>query len=257
METTGHAGIVLGEGNVIGLVGGGHPCACLGAVIQHDLFGQAHAQTLLEKHAGFGHIQHQQVQMVDPAGIAAAGGIFHRLIFQCGPERFGSLIPFGVVIEFDRVAIGRAGAIGRAVAEIAIGPADTPAFVLQDFDAAFECFLAHGAPRHMAHARGAGGRKLQRMEFVIIPAAQIDAVALAPAFGQAQHIDKEMDAFGQFGGEHLDMAEMGNVMTGFGLFAHCALPHFCYWACFAGMNQVTAGYKGISTLRLDQSRGSL
>lgn len=62
--------------------------------------------------------------MIEAADIDAARRKALRLIFQRGFEFGRRLVPFGLVIEFDDVAVRIAAAERRTVAEIAIGPAD-------------------------------------------------------------------------------------------------------------------------------------
>ena len=65
----------------------------------------------------------------------------------------------------------------------------------------------------MADAGGLRGGELQRMELVVVAGAQIDRVAVAPAFRQPVDVDEEVEAFLGLVGEELDMAEMRHVET--------------------------------------------
>src|SRR4051812_19221951 len=59
------------------------------------------------------------------------------------------------------------------------------------------------------------------MEFIVVEAAQIDAVALVPAFGQTEHAHEEIEALFGLVGEKFDMAKMGDVEAGLGCARHC------------------------------------
>ncbi len=63
----------------------------------------------------------------------------------------------------------------------------------------------------MGKAGEGGFGELQRGEFIIVPAAQIDRLALAPRFRHAEHVGEEGKARLDPGREHLDMAEMGEI----------------------------------------------
>ena len=76
----------------------------------------------------------------------------------------------------------------------------------------------------MAKAGGLRGRQFERISLVVIPAAQVDAVALLSALGHAHDVDEEPAALLKLGREELDVAKMGDVMDRFschgsGLFA--------------------------------------
>ena len=46
----------------------------------------------------------------------------------------------------------------------------------------------------MAHARDVRRRELERVVLVVVPAAEIDGVALAAALGEAHDVDEEVEA---------------------------------------------------------------
>jgi hypothetical protein len=54
------------------------------------------------------------------------------------------------------------------------------------------------------------------MELVVVIGAQVDAVALAAALGEPEHVDEEVEARLGLVGEKLDMSEMGDVVDRFG-----------------------------------------
>jgi SpoVK/Ycf46/Vps4 family AAA+-type ATPase len=140
-----------------------------------------------------------------------------RLVLQRRPLPFGSDIFAGVEIDLEDMVVGVAEAIGTAMAEIAFAPADPRPHRLDRGDAAQKRRLARGAIADMADAGGVRGGELQRVEFVIVPGAQIDGIALAPALRQAEDVDEEVEARLGLVREELDMAEMGNVEAGLGI----------------------------------------
>ena len=92
--------------------------------------------------------------MIEAADIDAARRKALRLIFQRGFEFGRRLVPFGLVIEFDDVAVRIAAAERRTVAEIAIGPADVKSGSLKGGDAPLQRLRAPRPQRHVLHPRG-------------------------------------------------------------------------------------------------------
>ncbi|MNC96393.1 hypothetical protein D3C83_137540 [compost metagenome] len=54
-------------------------------------------------------------------------------------------------------------------------------------------------------------RELDRVELVIVPAAQVDRVAFPAAFGHAHDVDEEAEAVVRFGSEEFEMGEVSDV----------------------------------------------
>ncbi len=90
--------------------------------------------------------------MIEAANIDAARRKALRLILQRGFLVGRRLVPFGLVIELDDVAVGIAAAERRALPHVAIGPADLEARSLQRGDAAFQRLRAARPQRHVLHA---------------------------------------------------------------------------------------------------------
>ena len=102
------------------------------------------------------------------------------------------------------------------MAHVALDPSDAAAHALELPDAALQRLGAVRAEGDMAHARQLRLGEFQRVKFVIVPAAQIDRATLAAAFGEAEDVDEEMQAFLGLRGENLDVAEMGEFIGAFG-----------------------------------------
>ena len=90
--------------------------------------------------------------MVEPADIDAARGKALGLVLQRRLQFRRRLVPFGLVIELDDVAVGIAAAERRPLPHVAVDPADLEAGSLQRGDPALQCLLAAGAQRHVLHA---------------------------------------------------------------------------------------------------------
>src|SRR5665213_2161515 len=127
MEAAVRAGVVARIGEVVRLVGGGQPDAGLRSVIEHDAFGQAEAEIVLEELAAGGDVGGKPVPVIDPAHVAATRGKTLRLVLQGWLEFRRRLIPLGVVIELDDMAVGILADEGLAMAEVAVSPADVEA----------------------------------------------------------------------------------------------------------------------------------
>src|SRR5690606_3226393 len=90
-----------------------------------------------------------------------------------------------VVIELEDMAEGVFEAVGAAMAEIALDPADLLVGAgLDCLDAALQSFRRRGAERDMTDAGRVRLRQLHGVELVIVPCTQIDGVLVAAAFLQ-------------------------------------------------------------------------
>src|SRR6476469_5674378 len=112
--------------------------------------------------------------MIEPAHIDAARRKPLRLVLERRLLVLWRIIPFGVVIKLDAVAVGILAHEGLAVAEIAVGPTDVEPGALQRRRAAFQRLRRAGAKRDVTHARGLGGGELEGVALIVIPSAQID-----------------------------------------------------------------------------------
>ena len=127
MKTALRAGVVGGVGEIVALVGARHPHGGFAAVVEHDLLGKTEAEVLFEENPVGLDVGGQAVQMVQPPDIDAAGGISLRLILQRRTKFGRRLIPLGLVIQFDLMAVRILAEERRAVPEVAVGPADIEA----------------------------------------------------------------------------------------------------------------------------------
>ena len=92
MEASLDAGMIARIGEVVALVGAGHPHGRLDAGVQYDLLGQAEAQVIVEKLAIGLDIHGQPVEVIQPAYVAAAPGKSLRLVFERRPQLRRSLV---------------------------------------------------------------------------------------------------------------------------------------------------------------------
>src|ERR1700733_1826996 len=124
VETAGRSGMIARIGEVVALVRDRHPHRRFRAVVEHDLFGQPATQIFFEEYPVRLDIDSQTIEVIEAAHVDAARREALRLILQ-GRLPFGRrLVPFGLVIELDDMAIRVSAAKCRTMAEIAIGPAD-------------------------------------------------------------------------------------------------------------------------------------
>ena len=136
------------------------------------------AEIVLEEQAVGLDVHREAIEVIEPADVDAARGKPLRLVLQRGLQFRRRLVPLGLVVELDDVAVGVAAAEGRPVPQVAVDPADVEAGSLQRGDAALQRLRAARAQRHVLHARGVRGGQLERIALVIVPAAQVDGIAL-------------------------------------------------------------------------------
>src|ERR1700683_1166639 len=134
MEAASYAGVIERNRKIVGLVGAGEP-DCLLAGLEQDLLGHAHAELLHIEAPRARDIDGEEVEMIEPAHGNTARGISLRLVLERGLELRRRRIPLGLVVKLDHVAVGIAASIGRAVADIAVDPADMMRRILQRGDA--------------------------------------------------------------------------------------------------------------------------
>src|SRR5579872_564077 len=198
-------------GEIVALVGASQPHAGFDAAIEHDLLREAEAERLLEKLAIGADVLGEAVEVVDSADIDATRGKALRLVLQGRPQRVGGLVPLRLVIELQKMPIRIAELIGRAVAEFIVAPADAESGALQSGNAPRQSRRTAGAEGGMAKAGGFRAGQLERIGFVIVPAAQENRFALPAAFGHAEHVDEKGEARLRLGRQKLDMPEMGDI----------------------------------------------
>ncbi|MGX1292226.1 hypothetical protein AB7M75_002134 [Bradyrhizobium ottawaense] len=204
-------------GEVVALVRHRQPHRRFPPVVEHDLLGEPAAEVILEELAVGLDVHGETVEMIEAADIDAARGEALRLVLQRRLQLGRCLIPFGLVIELDDVAVGVAAAEGRPLPHVAVDPADIEAGALQRGDAALQRLLAARAQRHVLHARGLRRRQLERIALVIVPAAQVNRLALLAADGHAHDVNEEFQALIGLGRQQLHMAEMSQIEDRFGL----------------------------------------
>ena len=102
------------------------------------------------------------------------------------------------------------------MAEIAIAPADVEAGALQRGGAPLQRLRRAGTESGMAKAGCLRGGELERIALIVVPAAQVDAVAFLAALRHPHHVDEELAALLEFRRQDFDMAEMGDVVDRFG-----------------------------------------
>ena len=80
-----------------------------------------------------------------------------------------------------------------------------------DADAPLQRFGARRAEGEMPHAGGLRRGQLERVVFVVVPAAQIDRVALTAALGHPHDVDEEVQALFGLGRQQFDVGEVREI----------------------------------------------
>ena len=218
------AAMLLGAGKIIGLVVDREPAAAGPPVIELDQFGDAGPEADLHELAEYRHVFGQQIEMVDPARRSAGKGR-GSVLERCPLGRVLRFEPAGFVIEFEDVAERIGDAIGTAMAEIAVDPADGAEIRrLDGGNAAIKRFRRGTAIADMADAGRVVARQLQRVELVIVPGAQIGAVAVNGAELEPIDAGEEIEAFLETVSVHFDVSEMGDIETRIGGCGHDDSP---------------------------------
>ena len=197
------------------------------AVVEHDLLGQPEAEIVLEEFAVGLDVDRKPVPMVEAAHIAAARRKALRLVLQ---RRLLVRRRRRTIRCRNRVrSTWPSGSLQTKVLPWPRSPSLQPTSKPEPFSAAARRSSACGERRaegDMRHAGGLRGGELERIALVVVPAAQIDAVALLAALGHAHHVDEELAALLEFRRQHFEMAEMGDVEVRFGCMVRsCACRH--------------------------------
>jgi hypothetical protein len=198
-------------GEVVALVRGGQPHAGLGAVVEHDLLGETKAERLLEELAIGLDVRGQAVEVVKPAHVHAPARDALRLILQGGPQIFRRLVPLGLVVDLQQVAVRIVELVGRTMAQFALVPTDPEARLLQRRDPALQRLRAARPERRVTQAGRVRPGQLKRVALVIVPASEIHRLTLPSALGHAEYVHEEAQRFVRLRRQELDMAEMGHV----------------------------------------------
>ena len=130
--------MVAGIGEVVALVRHRHPHRRFRAVVEDDLLGGAQAEIILEEQAVRLDVDGEAIEVVEPAHVDAARGKALRLVLQRRLQLRRRLVPFGLVIELDDVAVGVAATERRPLPHVAVDPADIEAGTFQRRDAALQ-----------------------------------------------------------------------------------------------------------------------
>lgn len=154
MKAAGRAGMVERIGEVVALVRHRQPHRGFTAVVEDDLLGEAAAEVILEELAVRFDVDGEAVEVIETADIDPARRKALRPGSSARVSAWRRLIPFGLVIELDDVAVGIAAAEGRPLSHVAVDPADVEAGALQRGDPALQRLLAARAQCHVLHARG-------------------------------------------------------------------------------------------------------
>jgi hypothetical protein len=181
----------------------------------HDLFSDAGAERARDEIADRPDVRRQQVDVVDTAHARAAAVIALGQVLKRRPLGARRLVAAGLVIELEHMLVGIHESVGGAMPEIAVGPAEAATERLDRLDALRQRLRAGAAIADMGRAGRPRGGELQAVELVVVEAAQIDRIALAPAFRHPENVGEEGEARLRPVGQELDMREVRDVEAGF------------------------------------------
>ena len=111
--------------------------------------------------------------MIEPAHRRAATVIALRDVLQRRSLAGRRFVAPRLVVELEEVPVRIAELVGGAVAEIAVAPADAAAERFDRRDAACERLRTSAAIADVPHAGVVGRGQLQRVELVVVEAAEI------------------------------------------------------------------------------------
>src|SRR5690606_5162690 len=207
-------GRILGDGHLVPLVVRGEPRALLRAVVEHDPLGKAHTERLLQRHAAGADVDGEQVDVVEPAEVAASRREPRGLVLQGRFRLRGRLVPLDVPDQLHDMAIGRAEAVGPAVPLVTVDPADTETRLLDLGHAAIERLRRRPTKGEVLHPRHRAGGQLQGVVSVVVPTPEVDRVALPAALDQAEELGEEAHALVEGGCDEFDVRQVRQVKAG-------------------------------------------
>ena len=159
--------------------------------------------------------------MIQTARAAAAAMIVLRQVLERRSFVFWRLVFDGIPVEFEDMAKRIFEPVGPAVAQVTFGPADAAAGFLDGANPTLERFRRRHPIGDMADAGRMVTGELQRVKFVVVPGAQVGAIAVAAALRQAVNPGEEVETVLEAIGIDLDMPEMGDIVSGF---RHVSVP---------------------------------
>ena len=205
---------VPGVGDVDQLVPGdreAEPGARLGAVVEDDALVVAVAEHVRRERAARRHVGGEQVDVVEPLDGGPAPGVALRLVAQDGLEVGRWRIPLGLVVELEDVAVRVGEPVGRAVADIAVDPADPEARRLDRRHPPLQALRRAGADRHVPEPRLGRLGQLEAVALVVAVPAEEDRLALGRLLLHSQRLDEEAEAALRLRCQKLGVADVREV----------------------------------------------
>src|SRR4029077_19169155 len=144
------AGVIARIGEIVTFVGRGHPHSGFGAVIEHNLLRQHEAEIVLEELPVRLDVDSESVEMIDTTRVDPARRIFLSLVFERGFQLGRCVVPFGLIVDLEFVAVGILENKCFAVAEVSVVPADVKAGAFQCGGAPLQCLRRAGTEGSMA-----------------------------------------------------------------------------------------------------------
>ena len=153
--------------------------------------------------------------------MVSLGNVLQRRAFA-----FWRLELPGLPIDLEHVPEGILEPECRAMARVAVGPAKNPAARFVDrCHPPLQGLRRRHAIGDVADTRRVVPRELERMEFVVVKGAKIDAVLFSAALRQPEDANKEVEALLEPVGVEFHVAQMGNVMGRIQLESPCMRTH--------------------------------
>jgi len=175
VQTPPRPALVAHEGDLVDQRAHAKPGADLDrAALEQDVLAQAEAELLLQEHPGGGHVRGQEVEVVEPPHRHAVQWPLLRAV-----EQWALLLSWRLVVrdlpeQLHRVSGGRGEAIGRAMAAVALTPAEAQATTFDRRDPLFQRLGGGRTPSDMAQARLGGFGQLEGVMVEVFVRAQVD-----------------------------------------------------------------------------------
>ena len=163
-----------------------------------------------------------QAPRIDPSARESGRLILQRRLVVGGD------VALGLPVERHPVAVGVGELERRTRAHLAVDPASAESGLVDRGDATLQCVLARRAEGRAADACGIRGGQLDRVELVVVPAAQKHGVALFGDHAHREKLREERAALLELRGEQLDAAEVGDVEA-----VYSAMTLSFLWRCSA------------------------
>src|SRR5437879_4915522 len=101
------------------------------------------------------------------------------------------------------------------MSHVTINPASSLPTCLKSLNAPLQCLWTHGTEGRVTQSGLFRLSELERVAFVVSPAAQVDRLPLSCDFLHTEHVPKKPQTFFGLGSEQLNMSKMSNIKDWF------------------------------------------